>query len=354
VLVARAGVHVGRLPSDLPIANTAVDWSGTRWTMVMAGALSENIRPRLRLMGHEAFHRIQPKLRLEATGPPNNHLDTREGRYWLQLEWNALQRALATTGVKRREAIADAALFRFHRRTIFPASRTAENALEIHEGLAEYAGARLLEYSDSLVGRMVASRRAGETQFVRSFAYISGPLYGFLLDDMTAGAWRRTVTSQSDLGAMLLTAMKLPAPASDDARLVSRRASLHGGDTLAVIEDRRDHERRELVAEWQRTLIDGPVLLLDLKRVRSSAFDPGLVFPFGPGKTVYRIRTLTADWGELAVEGGAVLEGSETARVSLIGASADRLSGAGWKLTPAPGWRVVPSSQVGDFELRSP
>ena len=64
----RNGVFVGTLPPDLPIANTAVDWLGARWTMLMAQSLSPNLRPRSRLMGHEAFHRIQPQLGLEAAG----------------------------------------------------------------------------------------------------------------------------------------------------------------------------------------------------------------------------------------------------------------------------------------------
>lgn len=35
VLAARDGVFVGRLPDDQNAANTAVEWSGTRWTQML-------------------------------------------------------------------------------------------------------------------------------------------------------------------------------------------------------------------------------------------------------------------------------------------------------------------------------
>src|SRR5690242_2018733 len=34
-LVAQAGVFVGKLPNEINPANTAIDWAGVHWTMVM-------------------------------------------------------------------------------------------------------------------------------------------------------------------------------------------------------------------------------------------------------------------------------------------------------------------------------
>jgi hypothetical protein len=36
-LVSRDGVFVGKLPTEISPANTATDWAGVHWTMVMAG-----------------------------------------------------------------------------------------------------------------------------------------------------------------------------------------------------------------------------------------------------------------------------------------------------------------------------
>src|ERR1051326_5969697 len=63
VLKAAGGVFDGTLPKDVVIANTATDWSGTHWTMVMWGAVSPVSVARRRLVLHECFHRIRSEER---------------------------------------------------------------------------------------------------------------------------------------------------------------------------------------------------------------------------------------------------------------------------------------------------
>src|SRR5260370_20274022 len=77
------------MPPSMGIANTAVDWRGDRWTMVML-PLPPDAYARRVLLAHESFHRIQPQLGLVAKEVPNAHLDSVEGRYLMQLEWRAL------------------------------------------------------------------------------------------------------------------------------------------------------------------------------------------------------------------------------------------------------------------------
>ena len=69
----------------------------------------------------------------------------------------------------------------------------------LNEGLAEYSGRRLVGYSNADIVKVAAAKRADDTGFVRSFAYVSGPLYGFLLDAASAD-WRRRVRSASHGG----------------------------------------------------------------------------------------------------------------------------------------------------------
>ena len=80
VLKPALGIFAGELPPDLPIANTAFEWDGTRWTMLMIWSLSEDRTRRLSLMAHEAFHRVQPELDLAPYGEMCSHLDTADGR----------------------------------------------------------------------------------------------------------------------------------------------------------------------------------------------------------------------------------------------------------------------------------
>jgi len=353
VLVRRGAVFVGHLPDSLPVANTAVDWLGLRWTMLMTGSLSSNLRPRLRLMGHEAFHRIQPQLGLATAGGLNEHLDGRDGRYWLEMEWSALEQALLVSGEPRHAAVRDALRFRATRRALCPGAAATEVPLEIQEGIAEYAGARLVGYPDSVVVRFVSARREAETSFVRSFAYLSGPLYGALLDGASAD-WRRRLRRDSDLGALLAAAVGLPpVPARDATPERARKIAVrYGGDTVWVAEGRLDDERRARLARWQHDLVDGPVVIVDLAHVRSSSFDPGRVWPMGKAHSVYGTRSIAADWGTLAVEDGEILEDGATGRLSLAGAAPDHASGRGWKLTLAPGWTLAPGARNGDLEVK--
>jgi hypothetical protein len=349
-LQPREGVFAGTLPNDMSIANTSVEWGGTRWTMILWSSLDEDRTERLRLMAHEAFHRIQPELHLTPTGEMNVHLDTAEGRFWLQEEWNALQKALLAKGGVRSEAVADALTFRAIRRAKFPGSAQSEIALEIFEGLAEYSGMALVGYSRDHVVDAAMDQRKHERGFVRSFAYISGPLYGYLLDGTGTG-WRHDVKPDTDLGALLGGLLGVAPGAPGDA---PRRAELYGGAALRASEDEREEKRKARLAAWHASLIGGPVLVIDLRLVTSGSFDPRAVFPFGEKQTVYGTRELIGEWGKLMVEGGAILEDWNTreAHVSLDGSAADGLSGKGWSLKLNDGWEVAAGEREGDRVVR--
>src|SRR5262249_2823009 len=155
---------------------------------------------------------IQTDLGLPPNDPANVHLDTLEGRYWLQLEWRALARALASSRDEQRHSIQDALRFRQHRRSLFKGAASTENALELNEGLAEYTGIKLSGLTADQQQRLLLQHF--ETYptlfrtFVRSFAYLSGPAYGLLMDQHAAG-WLRKIRPGDDLGQLLATALDL-------------------------------------------------------------------------------------------------------------------------------------------------
>src|SRR5215211_1789470 len=217
-LVAQDGVFVGTLPREINPANTAFDWAGVHWTMLM-WPVSEFRQPRERLLLHECFHRLQEKLGLPARDAVNSHLDTLNGRIWIQMEWRALERALRQSGPARKAAIVDALLFRTYRRSLFPDSADNENALELNEGLAEYTGVRLssadLEETVMRANFILRQARNNPT-FARSFAYVSGPAYGALLD-LSAKPWRVGLHPSADLGLLLQQKYKITIRASEAA-----------------------------------------------------------------------------------------------------------------------------------------
>jgi len=73
-------------PPAFGFANAALDWGGTRWSTVVWSFIPADSLLRARLFMHELFHRIQPQLGLFVQELGNDHLDTKDGRYWLQLE----------------------------------------------------------------------------------------------------------------------------------------------------------------------------------------------------------------------------------------------------------------------------
>lgn len=194
-----------------------------------------------------------------------------------------------------------------------------------------------------------AQRRSNDTGFVRSFAYVSGPLYAFALD-ATSSDWRERVTVGTDLGALLGEITK-SKPLSLAA--AKQRADARGGKVIGPAEDKRARERAAQIVEWRRTLVDGPVLAIDMHMVTAGGFDPRAVYPISETETVFKGRTLIGTWGTLEVDGGAILIDHAKARasVSLAGASADSVRGTGWSLSPAAGWAVGPGAREGDRAL---
>lgn len=354
VLLERDGVFVGRLPTDQNVANTAVEWSGTRWTQ-MLWPLPEDPRKRAVLIVHESFHNLQPRLGLAPVqAGDNGHLDGFDGRYWLQLEWRALARTLqATDDLARRSAVFDALAFRHERRASSADAKRNEDALELNEGLAEYTGVVVAGLTDE--ERTKAALRdldahVADTSFVRSFAYATGPAYGLLLDRYSSG-WRARLGEEASLSAVLAKATGF-----DDSKAgthaIAVMAAYDSGQELRKAEAAREQARQERLAHNRKMFVEGPVLTLALKNM-SVQFDPRTLQPLDGVGTVYPQLRVTDDWGVLQADGGALMKKDWSAVVVNLPVSgeAPALNGEGWKLDLASGWKLAPDERAGDFVL---
>ena len=348
VLKASGPVFTGVLPSSEIMANTSIQWSGTRWSEIL-WPLPEDTEKRHVMIAHESFHRIQPDLKMVLHEGDNRHLDSLEGRYLLQLEWRALAKALnAVTSVDRKAAINDALLFRSERYRIFPDAAEGEGALESNEGVAEYTGVRLgLETPKARISYAIGDLSAfvEAPSFVRSFAYATGPAYGLLLDQADPD-WRHKLNSGQRLDQLLSAALKLPSPAL--ATLKAREAIYDDG-ALRAHEVKREQAKVAHMAALKAKLIDGPVLTLPLKRTNYQ-FNPQTLQPLGDLGIVYPTLRLTDEWGVLDVDGDALVnQEKKVATVSAAGIDPSKLKGAGWSLTLSQGWTVVPGVRKGDM-----
>lgn len=340
-------VFVGTLPAEVNVANTAADWGGVRWLMVMTSSLPPDKYRRASLMAHELWHRAQESIGFPPSGAPNNHLDTPEGRVWLRLEWRALSAALSASGKERRRAASDALLFRAYRRSLFPRAAAEEREMEMHEGLAEYTGVRLSGSPDPAryVVDVCITQESGRETFVRSFAYASGPAYGVLLDAADAG-WTRRLRKEDDLGRLLQKRMGLVSPA-DPGQAAAERARVYDGERLMASEAERKEGRRKLLAVYRSRLVSGPLLVIRLERMRMS-FNPGNLTPLEGLGTVYPEIRVT--------KGGALLNSnfSDMRVRAPADALARPLRGDGWTLELNEGWSLTPGERKGDFILKKP
>lgn len=353
ILRKSANVYVGTLPAKINVANTAIDWAGVKWTMIIFPLPADKYR-RANLMAHEFWHRIQNDLGFPGSGAANNHLDTRDGRVWLQLEWRALAAALTNRGKQRRQAIADALLFRAYRRSIFPNAAKEEREMEMHEGLAEYTGVTL-SGSTNLNQYVVDTdlkEAAQEKTFVRSFAYASGPAYGVLLDEAKA-KWRKTLKKDDDLGSLLREklSIELPRNLKQSAEL---RAKHYDGQKLQAFETELENNRQKVLAEYRAKLVDGPVLAIPLQKMNMQ-FNPGNVLPLDSLGTVYPDIRIVDVWGILTVSRGGALINSTYSRIYVSAAlnpSTSPIQGDGWTLELNAGWTITSGERKGDYIVK--
>jgi hypothetical protein len=112
----------GTRPRLLGLVNAPIQWGGETWgSYIWNDVATKSPRDRKELLLHELFHGVQFQLKLGAAAGTPEHLDSKEGRYWLRLEWKALEKALRKSGKERKQAICDALAFR-KAHDFFPAS----------------------------------------------------------------------------------------------------------------------------------------------------------------------------------------------------------------------------------------
>ena len=344
-LAANQPIPSDKRPPALGFANAALDWGGTKWSTFVWQRMPDDERLRAVLMMHELFHRVQSDLGLFLPEPDNSHLDTVDGRYWLQLEWRALAKALGSSGRERTDALADALAFKAARRKLFPTAAHNERVLEVQEGLAQYTGTVAAVTSPAEATRLAIEQLAqapkGET-FVRTFAYPSGAAYGVLLDTFSPG-WPRRFKASDDLGELAKAAAQV-----SESTAVEARASSYGGAELLTAEHKRAEDRVALVKDLKRRFVDGPVLTIP--RARNASFVTTGMVPIPGAGTIYPSYRATTDWGALVAERVLMSGDRSTIAVPATASIAGvELSGDGWTLKLAAGWVVRPGIRPGDF-----
>lgn len=326
------GVFVGSIPEDLMLANTAVDWDGVRWSMVLWPVPSES-EAHLTLLVHEAWHRVQADLGIPAAGVIASHLDEMDARINLRMELSSLVDALKAQSIEEAGAHAARALsYRLERRASYPDGVRTEDELEMSEGLAEYTGRKLGHAAPELAVAAAVAGAAPAT-FVRSFAYFTGPAYGLLLDRLTP-EWRARVLKGATLSELAAEALLATDPAEPDVGL---------REEIEATERQRDEDRARRNRRWVELLVSGPTLRLPISSLQT-VFDPGALVALTGHGTVYPSVKLTDRWGHVDVIDWGALIDADWQWISLsaqgIEMEASHVTGRGWELELNAGWAI--------------
>lgn len=298
---------IGKYPINKNIANSTINTFGQKWVMVAlplpTDAIDRNI-----LLCHETFHYWQDSIGHVSRTYNNVHMDNKEARILLKLEWNAFLSACKTTDLSlRKTAICDGLVFRKQRQQKYIKYYSDETAFEVHEGLAQYTGIKLSCLTDSMYLNILdkeSNSYMRKENLVRSFAYFSGPIMGYLLDK-SPSEWRKQVDGNSDLGILLQEAYNIVIPA-DYERHIKQRKDLYDYNSIISFENQRDSiqtiKKKQLIE-----LFTQDIKKLPLKKIQIS-FDPNSVIPLENIGNIYRNARIVDDWGILETKGeGSIL-----------------------------------------------
>lgn len=353
VLKADNKIYSGILPDNVNIANTSIHWNGKDWAMIML-PLPTNKQDRINLLAHELFHKTQPSLGFLLFNTENNHLDQKDGRIYLRLELEALKKAIhSTTITEMKKHLTNALTFRKYRYSIYPRTDTTENLLELNEGIAEYTGEVISDrnkeqaiiHFDQSINNFLSN-----PTFVRSFAYQTIPVYGYLLHN-TQKDWNKQITIKTNLTNYFIEAFNLSLP-HDLKKTVETISSQYNGHKIIEEETTREEKTKQLIAEYKNKFIEQPHFEIQFEQMNVS-FDPRNIMPIEDKGTVYPNIRVTDKWGILTVERGALMspDWNKISVTNPIKNDNKNISGDGWTLELKDGYAVIKDEKDGNFKL---
>jgi hypothetical protein len=335
-------VFCGQFPANLNVANTAINWRGMYWTMLV-WPLPENKFQRKILLMHELFHRIQGQLNLPMKNPSSNHLDKKDGRILFRMEWKELLLALQSKDKVSITHIRNAVLMNKYRKEFYPGTDTLESQLEMNEGLAEYTGYKLSgEPEDSIISFWAQRGKLGER------------MYCFLLDN-SGRKWRDKIGEVKSLVNLLAASYSISFKDSvrDEAL---KYFSTNADPEIMIFEETREKKMEAQTARLKEKFFNKPVLVFKLEDMNVQ-FDPRNLIPIDTLGTVYPNIRITDNWGILTVTNEAFMASDWK---SLIIALPDNFSDKpvsetiksnDWTLEIKKGWILKPIKRKGSFTL---
>ena len=301
--VQKGDLFCGQLPEETNLANTSLDYCGERWTCVMWDKGRDAIST-THLLIHESWHRIQNEIGIPPITSQNQHLDVMEGALLMKLELMILEDLLIEKG-SIDQHLHDALMVRKYRQTKFPDGN--EKHFECHEGLAEYTAYKLLPIDEKYKKGVIAAaikKGLDADGYCNSFAYLTGPAYGFVLDDMMPN-WRDSIRIGMTMQDLLMSRINLPE--SVDEEDVINLAETYQATEFLQSEGNRLEAQILIDAAIKDRFTTSKWLMIP---------NNGINFTFNPNEhlvkydsigTIYQTMRLSGDFGTIETDNGIMI-----------------------------------------------
>lgn len=346
-------IYTGKLPDNMNIANTSIQWNGKSWAMIML-PLPENHYDRINLLAHELFHKAQPSLGFVHSNKESNHLDQKEGRIYLRMELEALKKAVLSDSEKeQKKHLTNAFIFRKYRNSLFPESAAIENQLEMNEGIAEYTGFMISGRNQEQAKKHFISSIDtfySNPTYIRSFAYYTIPVYGYLLS-VKNKLWNQKISTNTSISDFFIKNFKISIP-TDLKSASEKNAHHYNGVLIATEEQARENKIKEQIAEYQARFIEQPHLEIKFEKMNVS-FDPRNILAIEGQGTVYPTIRVTDNWGILEVGNGALMS-PDWSKISVsipTKTEEQRAEGNGWVLQLKDSYIIKEDKKTGNYGI---
>jgi hypothetical protein len=347
-LKGKDGVFTGVYPKELIINNRDIAFGGTIFAMAPLPGKESSTEIIYRAI-HSLFHCYQKAKNLEPGNLNTRHMDEKNGRLWLKLEWRALRNAINSEGDLRQQAIRDALIFRGARRELNPQFINVENKFEDYEGLATLT---FITFCADTAGE--TERRLTENldryykyqSYGRNYGFIHGALYGYLAQ--AKGFDFSIINSDSvDLANVVrnLYNIQLPAICRDVAGSIALSYDI---ESIYKEEDQRLTDIKERIHKEISVFTEKPVVYLELESPYFD-FEPEDIRSLDTLGTVYRAIRVSDNWGKLTVDAGGCLVSYNLKFLRITAKnfkdSKNHLYGDGWHLMLNSDWEIVKVEQ---------
>ncbi|MCS4164547.1 hypothetical protein HS960_06810 [Sphingobacterium paramultivorum] len=345
--------YIAKLPDSVNIANTSLTWNGRTWAMIML-PLSKDYYARINLLAHELFHSAQSALGFVQNNSESTHLDQENGRIYLRLELEALKKAVCSDAQdEQRMHLKDALIFRKYRNSLFPGSAHIENQLELNEGIAEYTGVMISGRDKEKTKKHfidVIDRFFKNPTYVRSFAYNTTPIYGYIMS-LKDPLWNQKISVNTDLTVFFMRELNIELP-KDLAATVKAITAEYNGKQIFTEEQLRAEKIKKQIALYRSLFVDQPHMTIKFEKMNVS-FDPRNILPITDLGTVYPTIRIADNWGILDVKSGALMAPNwdkiTVSRPTKI--EGQRIEGEGWVMQLKDQYTVQKDESLNNYKL---